>query len=114
MFDNITELAENKLIILYIFDTLNFSISNNDVTEIVLKAELMGYFTLQQYLSELVSSECLCSIKDSKSRNKILITKKGKNILHLFIERITPENLEKCNAYFMNNLKCIEEHSTKK
>ena len=57
MFEYNQELAENKLLLLYIFDKIQLPVSNNLITEIVLENNLFNYFHIQQYLSELVTSD---------------------------------------------------------
>ena len=52
MFENSAELAENKLLLLYILQVLKRPISNSQLTEIILENNLINYFTLQQYISE--------------------------------------------------------------
>ena len=51
------ELAENKLLLLYILKTLKQPISNTQLTEIVLENSFINYFTLQQYIAELDESK---------------------------------------------------------
>ena len=48
MFENTSELAENKLLLLYILKTIDEPISNAQLTDIVLENSLINYFTLQQ------------------------------------------------------------------
>ena len=55
--DNTEELAQNKLILLYIIDKSQSSLSNSQITEIVLEDNYMNYFLIQQFLSELVKSK---------------------------------------------------------
>ena len=50
------ELAENKLILLYILDKLNMPVSNLQLTKIVMENKLMNYFIFQQFLDEIVQS----------------------------------------------------------
>ena len=57
MFENTSELAENKLLLLYILKTLNEPITNAQITDMVLENSLINYFTLQQYLNELDTSD---------------------------------------------------------
>jgi predicted transcriptional regulator len=70
MFDDTQELAENKLLLLYIINKINIPISNAYITEIVLENNLLNYFHLQQYLSELVASEFL--IQDKQNKKQII------------------------------------------
>ena len=51
------ELAENKLLLLYILKTLRQPISNTQLTEIVLENSFINYFTLQQYVNELEEAQ---------------------------------------------------------
>ena len=50
---NNRQLAENKLILLYIIDKLEIPVSNLQMTKIILENKIMNYFLLQQYLDEL-------------------------------------------------------------
>lgn len=56
MYDSTLELAENKLL-LYIIKSIKYPISNTQLTDIVLENSFINYFMLQQYVSELISSE---------------------------------------------------------
>ena len=44
MFDDTSNLAENKLILLYIFDKVKLPISNVQLSEIVLENDIIDYF----------------------------------------------------------------------
>ena len=59
MYENSAELAENKLLVLYVIKSLKYPISNTQLTEIILENNFINYFTLQQYITELLSSEFL-------------------------------------------------------
>lgn len=101
MFDNTVELAENKLLLLYIVSKLDFPVSNAQITDLILENNLMNYFTLQQYIDELVTSDFLAC--GNINGNKLFITEKGKDVLELFIHRIAPDKKEKVDAYLKNN-----------
>lgn len=107
MFENTLELAENKLLLLYIIDKINLPISNTQVTDIVLENNFINYFTLQQYLFELISSNFLNTI-EVEDRHKLQITSKGKKVLSLFINRVSSEKIVMVDDYLekqMNNIK---------
>ena len=53
MYENSAELAENKLLVLYVIKSLRQPISKTQLTEIILENNFINYFTLQQYISEL-------------------------------------------------------------
>ena len=57
MYENSAELAENKLLVLYVIKSLKQPISNTQLTEIILENNFINYFTLQQYISELEYSD---------------------------------------------------------
>lgn len=77
------ELAENKLILLYIIDKINIQISNLQITKLILENKFMNYFFLQQFLNELCDDNLLASsIVDSKTFYDI--TAGGKQTLSYF------------------------------
>jgi hypothetical protein len=43
------EKAQNKLILLYIIDTISIPVSNLQVTKLILDKKFMNYFLLQQF-----------------------------------------------------------------
>ena len=98
MFENTLELAENKLLLLYIFKKTKFPISNNQITDIILENDLINYFTLQQYLNELLSSNFIKQI-DSQNNHKFIITKKGIKVLSLFGNRISKDKIDILDNY---------------
>jgi predicted transcriptional regulator len=81
------ELAENKLILLYIIEKINMSISNLQITKIILENKFMNYFFLQQYLNELCSDNLLaCTTNDGKTY--YAITQNGRQTLSYFLNLI--------------------------
>ncbi|WP_123054356.1 DUF4364 family protein [Clostridium sp. JN-1] len=111
MFDDTLELAENKLLLLYIFNKMNFPISNNQITEIVLENNLINYFTLQQYLTELVSSNFLKYTNETGSY-RYTITIKGEKVLFLFINRISKQKTDTVNEYLDKQIDNIKKKVT--
>ncbi|MEG2338092.1 MAG: DUF4364 family protein [Clostridium sp.] len=93
MFKDTSELAENKLLLLYILDKLKVPTSNTLLTQVVLENNLINYFLLQQYLSELVDNGF---IEDSKYNNthKLTLTESGKSTLEFFTNRIPTEKIQ--------------------
>ena len=92
MFENSSEeLASHKLLILYILNKINMDLTNSQITQVVLETEMMNYFSLQQFLSQLMESKFLTTYKES-DREYYSITQKGFEILEYFLGRI-PENI---------------------
>jgi len=81
------ELAENKLILLYIIDRINMPVSNLQIVKIILENKFMNYFLLQQHLNELCESGMLISelIEEKTFYN---ITQNGRKTLEYFISHI--------------------------
>lgn len=77
------ELAENKIILLYILDKMNMPVSNLQITKLILENKFMNYFLLQQFLNELCSSDLLTTrVVDNKTFYSI--TRGGKMTLSYF------------------------------
>ena len=68
MYENSAELAENKLLVLYVIKSLKQPISNTQLTEIILENNFINYFTLQQYISELEYSDFVKYIEKNEKK----------------------------------------------
>lgn len=108
MFEDTLELAENKLLLLYIFNKINFPISNNQITQIILENNFINYFTLQQYLSELVSSNFI-RYTDESNTHRLVITDRGIKVLSLFQSRISTSKIETIDNYLKSQIKNIKQ-----
>ncbi|WP_234119028.1 DUF4364 family protein [Clostridium hydrogenum] len=107
MFEDTLELAENKLLLLYILNELKFPISKNQLTEIILENNFMNYFILQQYILELISSNFVESVEQD-GKNRISITASGIKVLNLFSNRLMDDKKSLVDKYInvnMNNIK---------
>lgn len=81
---NNRELAENKLILLYIIDKINFPVSNLQITKMILENKFMNYFFLQQSLNELCDDTYL-SRETINNKTYYNITSHGKQTLSYFL-----------------------------
>lgn len=111
MFEDTVELAENKLLLLYIINKIKYPISNVQITQIILENNLMNYFILQQYISELLSSGFL-AMNEIKDKQRITITKKGTKVLNLFQNRIYSYKLELIDKYLKKHSEEIKKEFT--
>jgi predicted transcriptional regulator len=111
MFEDTLELAENKLLLLYIINRLNLPVSNAQLTELVLKNNLMNYFILQQYIDELASSEFL-RYTDTSGRKRLMISEKGKKVLELFGDRVSEKKCGIVNEYIEKNWDDLKKDMT--
>ena len=75
-------LAENKVLILYLLDQINSDITNDGLFKIVSLTNGLNYFYFQQFLTDLVDSNLVGSYsKDDETVFKI--TSKGKDAFSL-------------------------------
>lgn len=97
--DSTEELAQNKLLLLYIIDKSEIPLTNGEITEFVLENNYMNYFLVQQFLSELVDSKFIeYSKKEDKERYTQL--KKGELTLNYFLHKIPNEIKKDINEKF--------------
>ena len=75
-------LAESKVLILYILNSVKKSITNNALYKIVLSVLDMNYFYFQQFLLDLVKSDFVFTY-DKEDHHMYLITDKGIKTLEL-------------------------------
>ena len=82
--DNET-LAENKVLILYILDTVNKPITNDALYSIVSNAIDLNYFYFQQFLLDLIEAKyVVCYTKETQDVYEL--TESGKNTLDLTLD----------------------------
>lgn len=111
MYDNTLELAENKLLLLYVLNEIKLTISNNQLTQIILENNFINYFTLQQYISELVTSNFL-EYAENNGKHKLLITNEGVRVLNLFHNRISQSKKEIIDNYLNKQIDNIKKEIT--
>lgn len=107
MFDNTLELAENKLLLLYILKQIKLPISKGQLTEIILKNNLINYFTLQQYISELIASSFIQYSKFDEKR-RLTVTAVGDKVLNMFLNRISESKKALIDTYINQNISQIK------
>ncbi|MEG0308077.1 MAG: DUF4364 family protein [Clostridium sp.] len=111
MFDNSLNLAENKLLLLHIIDKIDLPISNSQLTEIVLENNFINYFTLQEYIDELLSSNLLMKISQN-DKVRLSISDKGKEVLSLFQNRLSEKALDALDSYINVKMNMIKKEAT--
>ena len=111
MYENSAELAENKLLVLYVIKSLRQPISKTQLTEIILENNFINYFTLQQYISELETAEFVEYI-EKNNKKLITITTKGENVLSIFNDRIAPIKRDIIDNYISKTIDNIKKELT--
>ena len=89
---NSEELAQNKLLLLYIIKESTLDFSKNQLTEFILEKNYMNFFSIQQYLSELVNSEFI-ELVDTENEQQYKLLEKGNIALDYFVGKI-PEKIK--------------------
>lgn len=102
------ELAENKLLLLYIINEINLPLSNLQLTDIVLENDFIDYFNFQQYLLELSSSN-LIRYFEGENKISLAITDKGREVLSMFYSRLTSEKIDRISNYLEKNIDSIRK-----
>lgn len=69
--DNSQQLARFKLLLLYIIHRFGFPVSNTQLTQFVLENDIMDYFMLQQFLSELEDSKFVTNESSDKNMSSL-------------------------------------------
>ncbi|MEA4815996.1 MAG: DUF4364 family protein [Lachnospiraceae bacterium] len=105
--ESLGQLAENKLLLLLIVSKIDIPISNSEICQFVLENEFMDYFTLQQYLAELVDAGALTRFKDNNFV-RYNLTETGAELLALFITHVSDNVKNKINIYIHQNSKRIK------
>ena len=101
------ENPENKLLILYLIDKMDLPLSRSQITDYILQAEFMDYYTLQQALAEMVDGEYLESTQDNNT-TRYTLTDEGLLTLEYFEKHIPPSVRNKINQYIKENHKDIK------
>ncbi|SJZ55311.1 DUF4364 family protein [Garciella nitratireducens] len=109
LFDD-NNLAENKLILLYVLEKTKLPLSSSQITQIILENIPMNYFVLQQYIDELFQNN-LISKNTSKDKSYYSVTKKGKEILELFSNRLSQNLCQRMDHYIIKHKNSIFNES---
>lgn len=81
------ELADNKILILYILQKVKYPVSYKELLELVISISDMNYFDFQQFLQELLEDKFI--IKYIQNDDEIIeLTEEGKNALELTIDML--------------------------
>ena len=76
------ELAEDKVLILYLLNKIFDGIKNDNLYKIVSSSKDINYFYFQELIADLMSANLICSFEQDEE-SFIKITTEGKNALDL-------------------------------
>ncbi len=90
-----------KLIVLYMLDRVDFTLTNSQISDFVLTKGYTNYFTLQEAINGLIESEFVY-VSTIRSSSHYKITAKGEEALSLFENRIPYAIKQDILDYFEN------------
>lgn len=91
-----------KLIVLYMLNEVNFSLSSSQIGDFILKNDYTNFLTLQQVFADLKENR-LIKAETIRNRTFFSITEEGINTLNYFQSRISNAIKEDINLYFAQN-----------
>ncbi len=100
-----------RVMILYMLDKVEYPLTSTQITDFILEKGYTNYFTVQETLSDLRTSE-LVTAESTHNNTRYRLTEEGKQSLDFFHDKISPEIKEEIDAYFReNNFKLKQETS---
>lgn len=107
--DNET-LARDKVLILYILNTVDKPVNNDELLQLVLSITDMNYFYFQQFLLDLLENKYIeAFMPDNATENLYRITNSGRNTLDLTKELVPGIIKLKVDQTIKGELENIEE-----
>lgn len=89
-----------KLIILFMLNKADYPLTNSDISDLILSMEYTNYFTLQQALSELETSDLISAESTASNTTLYRITASGRVTLDYFDYKISDAIKEDILLYF--------------
>ena len=106
MSDSIRQLAEHKLIILHLLQKMGIALSNSEICQFLLEKNYMDYFSVQQYLAELVDAGWLEKSRE-QNNTRYTLTDEGDETVNYFLNHISKHARSEINTYVQENSKRI-------
>ena len=102
------ELAESKLIILFLLYQMDMSLSTAQLVDFAVQGEYMDYFSFQQYIAQLLESGMIDSTVTESNTTMYSITGEGEEVLRLFSKQIPYSKRTAICDYVSENKKRIK------
>lgn len=105
------ELAESKVLILYILSKVNKPVTNSELLELIQSIEEMNYFYFQQFISDLKENRYLLEYEQEKKKF-YAITISGRETVKLTIDMLPGSIKDKVDETLKNTMKEIENEES--
>ena len=99
---------ENKIILLLLIDKMDIPLSNSQIVQFCLDGGYMNYYTVQQYLAEMVDKGFLDKSMDNNT-TRYTITDEGIETLEIFNKNVSPVIKNHLNKYVSENKKIAKQ-----
>ncbi len=96
------ELSLNKLLILYMLNISTTPLTNSIISEFILNKGYTNYFSLQEYLNQMVETNLL-KITTESHRTFYQMTEDGNTTLDFFENRIPESSKKEIQQYLKDN-----------
>ena len=90
-----------KLIVLYMLDNLDFPLTNSQISEFVLDKGYTDYFTLQQTIYDLESSELIVP-EMVRNSTRYMITNAGRETISMFNSKLPTAIKDDIHAFYQS------------
>lgn len=101
------ELAESKVLILYILSKIDKTITNSELLELIESIQEMNYFYFQQFLIDLKENRYIIEYEQEKQKYYV-ITNSGKETVKLTIDMLPGSIKDKVDETLKSTMKKIE------
>ena len=108
--NNSKKQVKDKLTILYILNGIDKPMLKADITELIMENELLNYFELQLYLTELEDGNLL-EVSVLENAQYFLVTEKGKATLELFDDILIPSFISELDILISNKITQLKKFS---
>lgn len=105
------ELAESKVLILYILSNIDKPITNSELLDLTQSIENMNYFYFQQFLIDLKENGYLIEYEQEKQKYYV-ITRLGRETIKLTIDMLSGALKDKVDKNLKKTLKRIENEES--
>ncbi len=99
-----------QVMVLYMLQQVEHPLTNTQITNFVLDKEYTTYFTIQQTLSDLLSSR-LIRAESTHNNTRYSLTEEGAVTLHYFTDKISPEMKEDIRSYLQEHKMQLKEET---
>lgn len=101
------ELAESKVLILYILSKIDKTITNSELLELIESIQEMNYFYFQQFLIDLKENRYILEYEQEKKKHYV-ITNSGRETVKLTIDMLPGWIKDKVDETLKSTMKKIE------